>query len=182
MGRQLVSREYSVWTCWIGVLQILFGTCLALCGFIGLGMFHNLSADGFWSGFPLLLPGFLAIIILATRRKEAVSWFFLINVVTLVLCIVHAVITKNDIDFWNKYKGYVSRTQCYERGDICSCPGDEQTKYFVQRCDLFSFGHDLYWAFIAFDIVGAIFSALGAIAGIYGVCKEGEKDEPDSSF
>ena len=58
------------------------------------------------------------------------AWFFLLNIVTLVLCIVHAVLTKSDIDLWDKYKGYVSKNQCYERGDICSCPGDEQTKYF----------------------------------------------------
>ena len=53
MGRPLVSRNYSIWVCWIGVFQVLFGTCLALCGFIELGMFHNLSADGFWTGFPV---------------------------------------------------------------------------------------------------------------------------------
>ena len=54
--------------------------------------------------------------------------------------------------------------------------------FLVQRCELFSFGHDLYWAFVAFDIVGAVFSALGAVAGLYGSCKEGEKDEDEVSF
>ncbi|XP_065054343.1 uncharacterized protein LOC135683108 isoform X2 [Rhopilema esculentum] len=179
MTRMLVSRSFAQATCWIGVLQVLFGTCLALCGFIELGMFHNLSADGFWTGFPLLVPGFLAIIILATRRKEAVVPFFFANVIVLVLCIVHAALTKDEIDHWKKYKDYVINGKCYERGDICSCPGDAQTKYYVQRCDLFSFGYDLYWAFVAFDIVGVILSAVGAFAGLYGSCKETEKEEDE---
>ena len=53
MGRALVSRNFATAACWIGVLEILFGTCLALCGFIEMGMFHRLSADGFWTGFPV---------------------------------------------------------------------------------------------------------------------------------
>ena len=30
--------------------------------------------------------------------------------------------------------------------------------------------------------MGAVFSALGVVAGLYGVCQEGDKDEPDVSI
>jgi len=172
MGHLLLSRRMVVAACWIGVLQILFGTCLALCGFIELGMYHRLSGDGFWTGFPLLIPGFLAVIALATRRRESMVAFFFLNLVVLGLCIAHAVVSHKEVDHWKKYKNYVLNNQCYERGDICSCPSDPEKNYYVQRCNLFSFGHDLYWAFFAFNIVGAVLSAVGVLLGAVGICRE----------
>ena len=52
----------------------------------------------------------------------------------------------------------------------------------MQRCELFSFGFDLFWAFVAFDIVGAVLSGFGAIAGLYGSCREDPKEIDDVSL
>lgn len=56
--------------------------------------------------------------------------FCLSSLITLVLCIVHIVLTRDVLDHWKKYEDYAATNKCYERGDICSCPGDEQTKFY----------------------------------------------------
>eukprot|EP00794_Sanderia_malayensis_P013845 gene13845-15293_t len=170
MARFLITRKLSIAVCLIGVFEVLFGTCLALCGFIELGMFHRLAGDGFYTGFTLLIPGFLGVVALATRRKESIIAFLITNVITIVLCILHAVMSSNDVDYWKKYKNYVLDSKCYDRGDICSCPSDHDYKFYVQRCDLYSFGHDLFWALVAFNIVGAVLSGIGALVGLVGSC------------
>ena len=69
----LVSRQFSQWLSFFGILQLLFATALAVCGFVTLGLFKNINSYGIWAGLPV---GVL-LVSKTVVRKSSVQKMFL---------------------------------------------------------------------------------------------------------
>lgn len=143
---------------------------------------------------PMMIPGLISIVVMATRHRKASITVFASCVLVIALCAYHGVAVWEDIDFWEKYREYAEIKNgeglppkpCYDRGDHCICGDNKEylnSDYTVQFCDQFRTGEELFWTLIALTIGGAIFSLLNAIVCVWasftGTPRELEIDEKD---
>eukprot|EP00111_Clytia_hemisphaerica_P020025 TCONS_00059048-protein len=183
----LISRTLAQWVCGIGLVQLFFATALTVCGFIALGLFHNVNGYGIWLGLPALIPGLVSVITLGTRQSSASGTVFLTSLIILGIGIWHSVEIYEKKDFWEKYRGYAEETPakplCTEQGRTvednlgnyhCYCANDPQeyneSGYVVQFCDEFRVGEDLFYAMFIFSIAVSVFSLLNSLLSIIACC------------
>ena len=175
----VVSRISAQWLCAMGLFQLLFATGLAMCGFIVLGLFVNLSCLGIWIGFPMMIPAICSVIVLGTRKR---CWSILVVIFSFIILVVsayHIYVVYEKTAFWEKYRKYAEdeRRVCYNRGDQCSCSDDAdylKAGYRVQFCDQFRIGEELFWTMIGLTVGGALFSLLSIFVGIWATCSKAD--------
>jgi len=182
----LVKRSVAVGSCVIGVIEVLVATFAAICAFIMLGAFcvnleciNSTDGIGFWIAFPLLVPGILGIIVLATRHQKAALFYLLTNIAVLALGAAHTFVTWRDYDdHWKGQLDMFNDGKCSANGYTgCDCDG---TAYPYQ-CDLIEFGHDLNFIMFGLSCAAMLFSAIGCILGLLGACIS-KPAEPSESW
>jgi len=176
----LVSRKSAQCLTAMGVLQLLFATGLAVCGFIILGLFNNLSCLGIWVGFPMMVPAICSIIVLGTRKRVWSIIVIVLNIIVLAVSLYHIYVIYEETDFWEKYRKYAESEKrvCYERGDHCVCNDDAEylsAGYRVQFCTQFRTGEEIFWTMMGLTVGGALFSLLSIFMAIWATCSKADE-------
>jgi len=171
----LTSRSSAQWVCGMGLLQLIFATGLVVCGFIVLGLFNNLSCVGIWLGFPMMVPGICAIVLIGTRKRLWSVLGVITNIIVLAVALYHIYVIYEETDYWEKYRKLAESGSrvCYDRLDHCECDDKaayDKAGYLVQYCSQFRLGEDIFWTMMGLTVGGALFSLLNIFMGIWATC------------
>lgn len=174
-----IPGAYRAWYVVVILFSILTGGALIALGITMQVMDDDLSwlVCHIWTGIPLFVGGFLAIVPCATKSRKIAIFYLIFMLGCAVACAAGAII--NGLEYWTKYwaqtKLSMDKGVCAVRNNLCACQSFPDTLYYpmpvsVKSCDDMETLVHLMISTIAIDVLGFIVATVGVFLAFMSVC------------
>jgi len=174
-----IKGAYRPWYVVVTLLSILTGAALIAMGIVMKIMDDDLSwlVCHIWTGIPLFVGGFLAIIPCATKSRKCAIFYNIFMFACMVACAAGAII--NGLEYWTKFwqqtKLSMDNDKCSVVKGMCSCTSIPDNLVLplpvsVDDCSDLKVLVRLMISTIAIDVLGFIVSTIAVFLSFMSVC------------